>query len=511
VLPRTHTKIVFTTSTRAMKTTRLPTLILAAILSGSALGQPYDITELSKPITASEGELVEIVCPSSNKITNCIFRSPVGATYFINDGEQYENERIVTSERTDNRCGMRIRNLSENDNGLWECTLGLKNPDTKISSTMKKTFELEIAVHPESVMLNEQGGSSNIQELSVVKEENGANEAKLIDCVAAAARPKPTFSWFIGEEELNAEVTEREENEKDKKKDYISTLSYYPVKNHHGKTLRCEVKHNAYTLSETEKKENQAEATLNVEYAPVPRDKPVQVHDLKIGETAVIPVSVEANPEPNSAEWKWGNETLAAGSSTKDGKLKSSILEKGSIDGQWRIELSINNLAEEDTKQPYYLIVSNSQGKREYIVQVNTGQAPTDNNCLNGDDVKCETKPPVTATNTPIVIGILVIAIVLVVVLLAIARVKGMLCFAAKSSDDSDPEKEAFDNAEKGEKAPIVEAEGGDKPAVDPTAAGDMANNSSPEKKAAPAVVEAESETKDSEDKKSNGGARTPV
>jgi len=49
------------------------------------------------------------------------------------------------------------------------------------------------------------------------------------------------------------------------------------------------------------------------------------------------------------------------------------------------------------------------------------------------------------------------------------------------------------------------------KPAVDPTAAGDMANNSSPEKKAAPAVVEAESETKDSEDKKSNGGARTPV
>ena len=89
------------------------------------------------------------------------------------------------------------------------------------------------------------------------------------------------------------------------------------------------MKHNAYTLSETEKKENQAEATLNVEYAPVPRDKPVQVHDLKIGETAVIPVSVEANPEPNSAEWKWGNETLAAGSSTKDGKLKSSTLEKG--------------------------------------------------------------------------------------------------------------------------------------------------------------------------------------
>ena len=73
-----------------------------------------------------------------------------------------------------------------------------------------------------------QGGSSNIQELSVVKKENGANEAKLIDCVAAGARPKPKFSWFIGEEELNAEVTEREENEKDNKKDYISTLSYYP-------------------------------------------------------------------------------------------------------------------------------------------------------------------------------------------------------------------------------------------------------------------------------------------
>ena len=121
------------------------TLFLVAQLMAQGQGQPYDITELSKAITASEGELVEIVCPNSNKITNCIFRSPVGESYFMNDGEQFDNERIVNYERTDNRCGMRIRNLGENDNGLWECTLGLKNPDTKISSTMKKTFELEIA------------------------------------------------------------------------------------------------------------------------------------------------------------------------------------------------------------------------------------------------------------------------------------------------------------------------------------------------------------------------------
>ena len=112
--------------------------------SFSGLG-PYDITGLSKSITAREGEWVEIVCPSSNKITNCIFRSPVGEHYFMNDGEQFENERIVNYERTDNRCGMRIRNLGENDNGQWECTLGIKDPDTKISSTVKKTFELEIA------------------------------------------------------------------------------------------------------------------------------------------------------------------------------------------------------------------------------------------------------------------------------------------------------------------------------------------------------------------------------
>ena len=64
--------------------------------------------------------------------------------FFMNDREQYE--RIINYERTDNRCGMRIRNLRQkSDNGLWECTLGLINPDTKITSTMKKKFELKIA------------------------------------------------------------------------------------------------------------------------------------------------------------------------------------------------------------------------------------------------------------------------------------------------------------------------------------------------------------------------------
>ena len=119
--------------------------MIFASFSGSALWQPHDITQLSTAITASEGEEVEVVCPSSNKITNCIFRSPVGETYFMNDGEEFENQRIVNYERTDNKCGMRIRNLSENDNGLWQCTLGLKNPDTQQSFTMMRTFELEIA------------------------------------------------------------------------------------------------------------------------------------------------------------------------------------------------------------------------------------------------------------------------------------------------------------------------------------------------------------------------------
>ena len=67
----------------------------------------------------------------------------MGETYFMNDREQYE--RIVNYERTDNRCVMRIRNLGENDNGLWECTLGLINPDTKITSTMMKKFEIKLA------------------------------------------------------------------------------------------------------------------------------------------------------------------------------------------------------------------------------------------------------------------------------------------------------------------------------------------------------------------------------
>jgi len=101
-----------------------------------------------------------------------------------------------------------------------------------------------------------------------------------------------------------------------------------------------------------------------------------------------------------------------------------------------------------------------------------------------------------------------VIVIILAVVFVAIARVKGMLCFAAKNSDDSDPEKEAFDNAEKGETAPIVSdsAKTNDNAKI---SANDNANNSTPEKKATVVTAdETKPDTKD-EDKKSNG--TTPV
>merc|ERR1712029_194073 len=111
---------------------------------------------------------------------------------------------------------------------------------------------------------------------------------------------------------------------------------------------------------------------------------------------------------------------------------------------------------------------------------------------------------PVTEANFPVVIIILVIVIILAVVFVAIARVKGMLCFAAKNSDDSDPEKEAFDNAEKGETAPIVSdsAKTNDNAKI---SANDNANNSSPEKKATVVTAdETKPDTKD-EDKKSNG------
>merc|ERR1719300_2141422 len=186
--------------------------------------------------------------------------------------------------------------------------------------------------------------------------------------------------------------------------------------------MSAEIDATSDNLDETSGK---ADYKSTVTYAPMAWTKPQTFYKMVIGQEAKIDVHIEANPKPDSAKWLLGNGTeLPAGSSSDDGKFTSGVLVPGNTEGQWIVQLTINNLKKEDTLVTYKLEVENSQGKNEYEVRLETDNEPG----------------PVDTANFPVVIIILVIVIVLAVVLVAIARVKGMLCFAVKAPKDEDTE-----------------------------------------------------------------------
>jgi hypothetical protein len=59
-----------------------------------------------------------------------------------------------------------------------------------------------------------------------------------IDCIIGISKPRPTFTWFIGDEKLDTpESTETKENF------WINSLTYTPLSNHANQTLLCVADH----------------------------------------------------------------------------------------------------------------------------------------------------------------------------------------------------------------------------------------------------------------------------
>ena len=64
---------------------------------------------------------------------------------------------------------------------------------------------------------------------------------------------------------LQGEISTSTEDKDSGKKNYIETLRYFPSEKHDGKTLRCQVEHQAYTDVQKEDKLNEAEVLLKVQ------------------------------------------------------------------------------------------------------------------------------------------------------------------------------------------------------------------------------------------------------
>ena len=88
----------------------------------------------------------------------------------------------------------------------------------------------------------------------------------LINCVAVGGKPAPTFNWYIGDQNLQANI-EAFEEETDETGIilYKGQLEYNADRTHNGQNLKCEVIHTGHTAKQIIDSENIVEVKLNLQ------------------------------------------------------------------------------------------------------------------------------------------------------------------------------------------------------------------------------------------------------
>merc|ERR1711971_1381662 len=375
-----------------------------------------------------------------------------------------------------NDCAMQITDIKDIDNGEWECSVTGKGPNGDFQIGQGKV-QVIVAVPPTTVALQMDG-----QPITGPIDMNLDDQQQaFIDCVASGARPAPTeFMWYIGDTKLDANIKTREDEGENGKINFVSTLEYNAAPKHSGQMIKCVVDHKGYTALQIDDGSNVATAELNLKFKPELKGKTETFYGMKEGESNNVRIKFTANPKPSTGVWTLGEETVPVGASDNENTATSSqITESGDIDGEYQVELTFTMVPELAGK-PFSLEIENELGKTTYEF-----------------DLALDDQPPSEEGSAPVIgIVILVVIIILVGGVVVIARAKGALCFAAKSGEPLEEEKEAFDDAEKGKLAPSTEVT-------------NVQVTKTPEKKLVEEETKPESE-ENKEEKKSNG-AHTPV
>jgi len=400
-------------------------IFTSVILSG-VLSQ-VDVKSSHESITVNKDEPYELVCNAPNvEIKGCLFTDPSGKSFILWAGASYEGGRVAQKGDGTSTCAVAINKAQDSDNGKWQCQISTMDANNNaVASTAD--VDVTVAVPPTTVQIK-------IADINAPQEYNVkmADQADVaVECIAEEARPPPKFTWFLGEDQLNGEISASTEDKDSGKKNYIETLKYFPSEKHDGKTLRCQVEHQAYTDVQKEGKQNEAEVLLKVQYPPKKPNKVEKHYDLNLGQQNKIRMAFSANPKPSVGQWTInGTKIPVAGADENNMYVSGAFVEKDGLPGQWEVELTINKLSESDVAGQHKLEITNDEGSTEYLFELHKG-----------------TKPPPAADSNSLTVGIIVIIVIIVVVLVIVivARAKGMLCFAGRKKKDEDDSEQAMD------------------------------------------------------------------
>lgn len=193
------------------------------------------------------GNRAELNCRASVDISSCSWSTPYGSIYHMASGNTAESGRLEHFSEDKQDCGIIITDVKEDDHGKWTCAVGVSNTDKEVSSAVGHAT-LSLATRPSSIRLEEP--------FDVTPANLSLEATQTISCVVETARPKPDFSWYVGDQLLENAIVEDLEVEGQTDM-WVQTLKYKPDYTHDNQSLRCVIEH--VGLQEGDAKEAQVQ------------------------------------------------------------------------------------------------------------------------------------------------------------------------------------------------------------------------------------------------------------
>jgi len=196
------------------------------------------------------GTTKDLNCSSEYELTVCSWSSPTTKQF---QTKKFENEERLSIIKSEKNCVLRIENVQNDNEGLYQCKIGYQN-------------EKEFAIYDHNMTLGVAKYSDKIQIRLSEKEENDTKTT--YTCSIAESNPLPNFSWLIDEEEFKDQSMEVNTTE-----DGLSQILTYE---HHSKlnnkTLKCKVDFAEHGIEAIFEEAVKLQVTNNTQKIPEPME-----------------------------------------------------------------------------------------------------------------------------------------------------------------------------------------------------------------------------------------------
>ncbi|XP_031629264.1 fasciclin-3 isoform X2 [Contarinia nasturtii] len=387
-------------------------LCLFAILSTDLLlvhGQ--SVETYPRNVTVAEGQNATLLCRASSPLLTCRFEIPgeKGVRLFDKSDSDNSNFKYFGEGLNQGECGVSIQSVKLIHNGPAKCILGGEKSD------FEGIIDLVVALPPKRPEINIH---TNMNRGSFEIDQDFEAE-----CISRDGRPAANLQWFLDSEQivdgvsaprlLHDSITGR-------------NTTLYTVGIQLNRRLKASDDRKFLICRSIHPADQQQEdrVQLSVRFRPQPLQEN-RVYGLPLGQTALVNVTITANPRPR-IEWSIDGKPIVQGQQNSRFEAYNPV-DLGN--GTYNVTLAIAGLTVEDTTKTYYLRASNEFGSSDYSVYISSS-------------------PHVAETGIDIgsIIGIIVgVAILLVIVsVIVFARATGKWCFSGASvNTDIGPDSEA--------------------------------------------------------------------